>query len=244
MFRTVQSTSVEPGDVANGMVSRRTVMIGSASAFAIGMIAKTGLTEALAQESTDTGTPSAGHEGHDLDLQTVRARLEEFGYLWSATSPATHVGDTFQLTATNPGSTPVKLLTLTIVMDHRAHVNKLVINEEVELAAGESHQFTATNDYGTANHFSTRIISTAADPSTLTLDVTVTDANGTESASFNERAFMVDSREDLQQAREARRAARRALRERLHKRRKHLRGGHFGGDAGSDEAEAEGDLDS
>lgn len=207
MFRTVDKT--EDTQFLGG-VSRRVVLLGGASALTVGALAHVGLKEARAQESE--ATPEAGEDGEPSPLKTLRERLDEYGFLWSATSPATHAGDTYTLTATNPGTAPVKLLVFTIVMDHRQHHNEVVVNEEVELAAGASHEFTATNDYGTANHFSTRIVSTAADVSALTLSVAVTTADGAESASFNEHAFMIDSRDDLEQEREARRAERKEAR--------------------------------
>ncbi|HKG24416.1 MAG TPA: hypothetical protein VKB09_02160 [Thermomicrobiales bacterium] len=204
-----------------GGVSRRSVLFGGASAVAVGVLAWSGMSGAQAQEATPEpadGTPEA-------DKQTLREKLEAYGYLWSATSPATHLGDVYTLVATNTGSAPVKLWVFTIVMDHRQHHNEVVIQEEVELAAGASRKFTATNEYGTANHFSTRIATDAADASALTLEVTVVDAGGQQTATFNQLAFMIDSREELQQRREERRAARR---DRLAERRKH--GGHGGAD--------------
>jgi hypothetical protein len=162
----------------------------------------------LAQE----GTPEP--EEGTKDKKPLREKLEEFGFLWSATSPATHLGDVYTLTATNTGSAPVKVWVFTIVMDHRQHHNEVVVQEEFELAAGESREVTATNAYGTANHFSTRIATDAADAAALGLEVAVVDANGQTAASFNQLAFMIESREDLAARREAKRAARRGLRRR------------------------------
>jgi hypothetical protein len=195
-------------------VSRRSVLFGGASAAAVGVLVWNGMSGALAQEATP-----------EADKQTLREKLEAYGYLWSATSPATHLGDVYTLTATNAGAAPVKLWVFTIVMDHRKHHNEVAIQEEVELAVGESREFTATNEYGTANHFSTRIATDAADATALSLEVTVVDANGQQTATFNQLAFMIDSREELQQLREERRAARR---DRLAKHRSH--GGHGGAD--------------
>src|SRR5215217_7474863 len=81
-----------------GGVSRRSVLFGWASALALGALARSGVHGVLAQEASPapaTGTPEAG-------AQTLKEKLEQYGYLWSATSPATHQGDVFTLTATNP----------------------------------------------------------------------------------------------------------------------------------------------
>jgi hypothetical protein len=235
MFRTVETNESATDDTQSSRgVNRRIVLLGGASALTVGALARVGLKEARAQESEATPT---GEEGEQSSLKALREQLDEYGFLWSATSPATHSGDTYTLTATNPGTTAVKLLVFTIVMDHKQHHNEVVVNEEVELAAGASHEFTATNDYGTANHFSTRIASTAADVSALTLSITVTTADGAASASFNEHAFMIDNRDDLEQERVSRRAERKEARK--HRRR---RIGH--GVIGGDEKEATPDADS
>ncbi|MEA2594607.1 MAG: hypothetical protein QOF01_1076 [Thermomicrobiales bacterium] len=186
-----------------GGVSRRSVMFGGASALAIGVLARSGMNGALAQEASPT--PATGTS--EVGAKTLKEKLEQYGYLWAATSPATHLGDVFTLTATNTGTAPVNLWVFTIVMDHRNHHNEAVIQEELELAVGESREVMATNEHGTANHFTTHLASDAGDASALTLDVTIIDGNGQVTASFNQRAFMIDSREGLKQAREERRAA-------------------------------------
>jgi hypothetical protein len=227
MYWTVNEHDSEHKDTATRSgVNRRTMLFGGASALAVRALFHAGLTEAHAQESS--ATPVTGDD-ETSGLEALRDRLDEYGFLWTATSPGTHQGDTYTLTATNPGTTNVKLLTFTVLMDHRQHHHEVLVNEEVELAPGQSHEFTATNDYGTANHFSTRIVSTAADTASLTLAVIVTTADGTESASFNERAFTIDNRDDLQQLRESRRAERRDARR---NRRRHL--GHEGMGGGSE----------
>jgi len=241
MFRTgEQSVAFDQQTALYGAVSRRSVVLGGASALAVGVLTTTGLKGAMAQDSS--ATPGADEEGDASGIAALRAKLDEYGFLWSATSPATHSGDTFTLTATNPGSTAVKLLTFTLLMDHRNHEHQVVINEEVELAAGALHDFTATNDYGTANHFSTRIASTAADATALTLTATVTTTDGVESASFNERAFMIDSREDLQTQREERRAARKEARSGRQRPGLCHRGMDRGGNDATSEADATADL--
>lgn len=189
-----------------GVVSRRSVMVGGGAALAVAMLERSGV---LAQE----GTPEP-EEGDAGERKALREKLEEYGFLWSATSPATHLGDVYTLTATNTGTAPVKVWVFSIVMDHRAHHNEVVIQEEFALAAGEAREVTATNEYGTANHFSTRIVTDAADAPALALAVTVVDGSGQEAASFNQLAFMIDSREELAARREARQAERRGLRRR------------------------------
>jgi hypothetical protein len=205
-------------------MSRRSVLFGGGAALAVAMLGRTG---ALAQE----GTPEP-EEGPATDRKALRERLEEYGFLWSATSPATHLGDVYTLTAANTGTAPVKVWVFAIVMDHRQHHNEVVVREEFELAPGESREVTATNEYGTANHFSTRIVTDAADASDLELQVTVVDGNGQETTAFNQLAFMIESREELQARREARQAARRELRRR---RRRH--GGHEGHEGMDDDGE-------
>ncbi len=86
-------------------------------------------------------------------------------------------------------------------MDHAQHHNELVIQETFELAPGARREFTATNAYGTANHFSTHLATDAGEPAMLSLTVTLHDSEGVETCRFNERAFMIRSREDLRQER-------------------------------------------
>jgi hypothetical protein len=229
------------GTSRQGGVSRRALVFGGASMAAVGALAAGGLTGALAQEGGGTpeaeATPEKTRPG-----QALREKLAEYPYSWSATSPATHQGDVYTLTAENTSAAPVKLWVFTNVMDHRQHHNEIVIQEEFELAAGETRELTATNKYGTANHFSTRIATDAADVAALALAVMVVDANGQEAASFNQRAFMIVSREDLEKEREARREELRDKRRRPRRRRKHA--GHDGkDDAAEDAMEDESDLD-
>ena len=47
--------------------------------------------------------------------------------LWSATSPATHQGDQYELVVTNTGAAPQSVLVATLIMDHRAHENSFVL---------------------------------------------------------------------------------------------------------------------
>jgi hypothetical protein len=107
---------------------------------------------------------------------------------WKATSPAIQKGDQYNLTMTNTGEEAQKAQVSTIIMDHSNHTNTNVVDELVELEPGEERELTAVNDYGTANHFNTLIGSETRD---LDLAVTITDAAGTETARYNDAAFMV-----------------------------------------------------
>lgn len=107
---------------------------------------------------------------------------------WKATSPAIQKGDQYNLTMTNTGEEAQKAQVSTIIMDHSNHTNTNVVDELVELEPGEERELIAVNDYGTANHFNTLIGSETRD---LDLAVTITDAAGTETARYNDAAFMV-----------------------------------------------------
>jgi hypothetical protein len=204
------------------------LVFGGASVAAVGALTHAGLTGALAQETEGTpeaeATPEKSRPGQEL-----REKLAAYPYSWSATSPATHLGDVYTLTVENTSAGPAKLWVFTIVMDHRQHHDEIVIQEEFELAAGESRELTVTNEYGTANHFVTRIATDAADAAALALAVTIADATGEVTATFNQRAFMIVNREELQKEREAQReAVRDAIRDRRRRRRRH--DGHRGKD--------------
>lgn len=109
-------------------------------------------------------------------------------FQWKATSPSIHEGDRYYLTVTNTGDEAQEARILTNIMDHRNHTNTDVVDEQVELEPGEEREFTPVNDYGTANHFNTKIGSETRD---LDLAVRVTDAAGEETARFTDAAFMV-----------------------------------------------------
>jgi hypothetical protein len=191
------------GSGATGL-SRRSVLFGGGAALAAGVLARSGLGGVLAQDATPTavnGTPKA-------DGKTLKAKLEQYGYLWSAASPATHKGDVFTLKLTNPGTNAVKIWAFVILVDRRQAHREVAIKEEFELAGGASRELTATNQYGTANLFSTQIVTDAADTSKLTITVTMDDANGQQTASFDERGFWIESFAELKQLRQDRRAAR------------------------------------
>ncbi len=106
---------------------------------------------------------------------------------WKATSPAIHEGDRYTLLVTNTSEESQKARIRTVIMDHSKHTNTDVVDEQVELTPGEEREFTAVNDYGTANHFNTIIGSETQD---LDLAVSIADAEGTETARFNEKAFL------------------------------------------------------
>jgi hypothetical protein len=107
---------------------------------------------------------------------------------WKATSPAIQKGDQYNLTMTNTGEEAQKAQVSTVIMDHRNHTNTDVVDEQVELGPGEERELTAVNDYGTANHFNTLI---GSETRNLDLAVKITDAAGTETARYNDAAFMV-----------------------------------------------------
>jgi len=109
-------------------------------------------------------------------------------FQWKATSPAIQEGDRYDLVVTNTGDEGQEAWIRTIIMDHRNHTNTDVVDERVELAPGEEREFTAVNDYGTANNFNTKIGSETKD---LDLTVTITDAAGATTAWYNDAAFMV-----------------------------------------------------
>jgi hypothetical protein len=109
-------------------------------------------------------------------------------FKWSATSPAIHLGDQYRLVVGNAGESAQQLWVGTVIMDHSTHTTIPVLDETLELAPGEQRELTVVNQYGTANHFVTRV---ASDSRTLSLSVTITDAAGQETARFNQRAFLV-----------------------------------------------------
>ena len=117
-----------------------------------------------------------------------KGKLGRMPFQWKATSPAIQEGDRYDLVVTNTGDEAQEAWIRTIIMDHRNHTNTDVVDERVELAPGEEREFTAVNDYGTANHFNTKIGSETKD---LDLTVTITDAAGATTAWYNDAAFMV-----------------------------------------------------
>ena len=110
---------------------------------------------------------------------------------WKATSPSTNEGDRYDLTVTNTSDEAQEALIRTVIMDHRNHTNTDVVDEQVEIQPGEEREFTALNDYGEANHFNTFVGSETRD---LELAVSVTDAEGAETARFTDAAFMIQEK--------------------------------------------------
>ncbi len=152
-------------------LARNRLIIGGLATLLLATVLAGGVSVAAQTETT------SGESDADATAMTV----------WSATSPATHQGDQYELVVTNTGAAPQLVLVATLIMDHRAHENSFVLTEEVELAAGQARTFSARNDYGTANHFTTYVGTETDD---VTLAVSLVDAAGTETARFSEKAFM------------------------------------------------------
>jgi hypothetical protein len=112
-------------------------------------------------------------------------------FQWKATSPAIHEGDRYDLTVINTSDEVQEARVRTVIMDHRNHTNTGVVDEQIDIEPGEEREFTALNDYGDANHFNTIIGSETRD---LELAVSVTDAEGAETARFSDAAFMVQEK--------------------------------------------------
>jgi hypothetical protein len=112
-------------------------------------------------------------------------------FQWKATSPAIHEGDRYDLTVINTSDEVQEARVRTVIMDHRNHTNTDVVDEQIDIEPGEEREFTALNDYGDANHFNTIIGSETRD---LELAVSVTDAEGAETARFTDAAFMVQEK--------------------------------------------------
>ena len=144
-----------------------------------------GLTSGLAMAlEQQTG----GHAGHGQQQEReASSKKSGLPVHLSATSPAIHEGDRYSLLVTNNSEKQQKAKVRTVVMDHKTHTNTPVIDEPLTLAAGEERELTATNDYGTANHFQTNV---GSQTKALGLLVKVTDSKGNETARFNQDAFM------------------------------------------------------
>jgi hypothetical protein len=182
-------------------IDRRTFALGGAVAVAASTL---GIAGVVAKQAT----PSTG-----TDQQQTKPDLKAYVYFWSATSPATHKGDTYTLVLKNTGSTAQKLYVRTVIMDHRAMTNTPVISQELTLDPGAQQTLTATNDYGTANHFATRIL-TETDKD-LDVKVSLTDAAGQVTATFTQGAFWIQSRQDMREQLKGGLRQRRQLRRRL-----------------------------
>lgn len=175
-------------------IDRRTVLIGGIAAFG----SATMIRSVAAQDDADTAESAPKRSRAEL-----RELFAQYGYRWSATSPATHQGDTFTLALSNRGDSALKLLPRVTIMDHQSHYTFPVIEEELELGAGQTRELVAGNDYGVANHFSTNMMVSTGDVSLLGATITIRDAAGEETASFNERAFWIKSRDELDEMTES-----------------------------------------
>lgn len=122
------------------------------------------------------------------------ARATGLPVRWSATSPATHLGDQYTLVVENTGAAAQDVWVHALIMDHGTHTNTTKIDERLTLAPGEERELAAANDYGTANHFSTRLGSETQD---LAFTVTIVAADGEETARFTDAAFWVREGPDL-----------------------------------------------
>lgn len=121
----------------------------------------------------------------------ANAKVGGMPFQWKATSPSIHEGDRYDLIVTNTGDEAQEARVRTFIMDHRNHTNTDVVDEQVEIQPGEEREFTALNDYGEANHFNTFVGSENRD---LDLAVSVTDAEGEETARFTGAAFTVQEK--------------------------------------------------
>ena len=75
----------------------------------------------------------------------------------------------------NTGEEKQKARVHSVITDHSTHTNTPMIDKKVNLAPGEEQEFTAVNDYGSANHFNAVI---GSEPQNLTPAVKVVDAAG------------------------------------------------------------------
>ena len=114
-------------------------------------------------------------------------RMPGWPVRWKATSPSTHEGDRYTLLVTNNSDEVQEAQIRTRLMDH-PEVSTTVIDEKIKLEPGEERELTTVNDYGTAEHFSTIIGSETQD---LGLSVSIDDAEGKETAQFNQAAFQI-----------------------------------------------------
>jgi hypothetical protein len=187
-------------------LDRRSFILGGTAVLAATTF---GIAGVIAKEST----PAAGSEKRGRGLRA-------YPFLWTATSPATHKGDTYTIVVKNTGTEAQKIVVRTVIMDHRAMHNLPVIRQELTLEPGAEQTLTAVNDYGDANHFGTRILSPSN--TELEIQVTLTDVAGHETASFNQGAFSVQDRRALRkELRDERRDGRQMRRRRRRLRRHH-----------------------
>jgi hypothetical protein len=141
--------------------------------------------------------PAATFAANQSDSDQAADTVAGGALSWSATSPATHLGDRYRLVIENADAVEQPVVVRVIIMDHATMTNTPVVDEAFQLAPGEQRELTAVNDYGTANHFSTHLRS---ETPRLALTVTLIDAAGAETARFTQAAFQVaevDPRADL-----------------------------------------------
>jgi hypothetical protein len=122
------------------------------------------------------------------DKGKAQTKMTGWSHRWKATSPAIHLGDTYDLLVSNKSDVDQKAQIRTVIMDHANKTNTPAIDEKLELEPGEERKLTTTNEYGSANHFNTIVGSETVD---LGLSVAVTDDEGTEIARYNDGAFLI-----------------------------------------------------
>lgn len=181
-----------------GTIGPHLAVAGLATALVAGTLLVSGSASSLAQELGTGATPT--QQGHPMavkkDQKAGQPGVKGGGpmaqlaagkrVVYTTVSPATHEADHYQLVLTN-GPTAQSVAVNVIIMDHANQTNTPVLQEQLQLAAGEKRTLTTDNGYGEANHFRTAI---AAQNQDLTFEVTIHDASGNEAARFNQRAFM------------------------------------------------------
>ena len=144
---------------------------------------------AAAPKASTGGDETPMDKEISADKGKAQNKMVGWSHRWKATSPAIHLGDTYDLLVSNKSDEDQRAQIRTVIMDHRNKTNTPVIDEKLELAPGEERRLTTTNEYGTANHFNTII---GSETEELGLSVAVSDDEGTEIARYNERAFLVE----------------------------------------------------
>ncbi len=140
-----------------------------------------GLTSALgSSDALDRRIVEGGQEGI---LMPIR---------WKAASSTTHSGDRYSLVVKNTGEEDQRARVRSMIVDSGTRTKTTAVDERVKLAPGEEQEFTAVNDYGTADRFRTVLRSETQD---LALSVQVTDAAGMETSRLDEEAFLIQEKE-------------------------------------------------
>lgn len=173
-------------------------VVGLAAALVAGTLLVTGSASSLAQELGASGA-EPGHQHPMVGKDKMGGQTPARGprplaqlaagkrVLYNTVSPGTHEGDQYQLVLTN-GATAQAVAVNVIIMDHANQANSPVLQEQLQLAAGEKRTLNTENGYGQANHFRTSVAAQNAD---LTFEVTIRNASGEEAARYNQRAFLV-----------------------------------------------------